>query len=72
MKDIKADVKHSQSKAAWNVVGLETGGLYKIARVSYPVFGDEISDAIEKSDALERALFISKCLNNAERISELF
>ena len=29
------EVKHSQSKDAWNIIGTRLGGLYKIARLPY-------------------------------------
>ena len=70
MKDpnLKTKVVHSQSKTAWNVIGTQVGGKYKIARVPYIISGNEISDTREKSEALEHALFISYCFNNSNRI----
>jgi hypothetical protein len=29
------EIKHSQSKDAWNIIGTRPGGLYKIARLPY-------------------------------------
>ncbi len=64
MKSIKTEVKHSESKPAWNVIGTELGGKYKIARVPYCVIdGDEILTTLNKNEALEHAMFISSCFN---------
>lgn len=37
---IKTKVVHSQSKTAWNVIGEQLGGKYKIARIPYLVVDD--------------------------------
>ncbi len=64
MQKIRTEVKHSQSKHAWNVVGTQPGGKYKIARIPYLVVPDsEICTTKNKHEALEHALFISKCFN---------
>jgi hypothetical protein len=59
----KTKVVHSESKDAWNVVGTDWGGKYKIARIPYLVTGNDILDTKNKAEALEDALFISNCFN---------
>lgn len=66
MKKIKTKVVHSESKAAWNVVGTSWGDKYKIARIPYHVYlgdGNDTYNTICKAEALEHAQFISKCFN---------
>ena len=64
MNPIQTTVKHSLSKPAWNIVGVMPGGKYKIARVPYLVVeDDEILNTRNKAEALEHAMFISKCFN---------
>ena len=64
MTNIHTEVKHSLSSNAWNVVGTCLGEKYKIARIPYAVVKDnEIITTINKNEALEHALFISKCFN---------
>ena len=60
---MRTKVVHSESKSAWNIVGEELGKKYKIARVPYHEFDDEILSTRNKNEALEHALFISKCFN---------
>jgi hypothetical protein len=63
---IKTRVVHSESKPAWNVIGTELGGKYKIARVPYICTGqNETLDIREKQEAYELATFISTCFNVA-------
>lgn len=69
--DIKTEVVHSQSKHAWNVIGKNLGGKYKIARIPYLVTGNEIIDTVEKSEALRHAQFISRCFNKSDEIIHL-
>lgn len=69
--NIKTEVKHSQSKDAWNVVSLTLGAKYKIARVPY--FTDpnsEIATTRNKSEALEHATYISWCFNHEDEIKQ--
>lgn len=68
--NIKTRVVHSQSKAAWNIVGTILGGKYKIARVPYIVINDEKIDEINRSEAFEHAEYISYCFNNSDVILE--
>lgn len=68
---IKTKVVHSQSKDAWNVVGVKIPGKYKIARIPYVVTGNEITDTKEKSEALQHAEFISRCFNRSNEIISL-
>lgn len=67
--NIKTEVKHSESKNAWNIIGLGLGRKYKIARIPYLVIeGAEIMNEIEKSEALKHSKFISYCFNNSDKI----
>lgn len=71
MKAIKTKVVHSESKSAWNIIGTELGKKYKIARVPYQtVENDEILHTRNKAEALEHALFINRCFNNADKIEK--
>lgn len=66
---IKTKVVHSQSKTAWNVIGEQLGGKYKIARIPYLVVDDsEILTTKNKHEALVHAQFISQCFNHSDRI----
>ncbi len=66
---IKTKVVHSQSKPAWNIIGIELGGKFKIARIPYLVVEDsEILTTKNKYEALDHAEFISKCFNNSDAI----
>ena len=67
--NIKTEVKHSQSKTAWNVVSCIPGSKYKIARVPYlAADDDEIITTRNKAEALEHALYISWCFSNPARV----
>ena len=74
MKDpnINTEVKHSESKSAWNVVGTRLGGKHKIARVPYLILKEgeysEMHNTREKAEALDYALFISYCFNSSKKI----
>lgn len=48
---IQTKVVHSQSKPAWNVIGIEIGKRHKIARVPYNDLGDEILSFKDNSEA---------------------
>lgn len=68
---IKTEIKHSQSKSAWNVIGTKLGGKYKIARVPYVKVED--STFITECNSLEaqkHAEYISFCFNNSKKILE--
>lgn len=68
---IQTKVVHSETKSAWNIVATEWGRRYKIARIPYIILESENSqllNTIAKSEALERAEYISYCLNNINRI----
>lgn len=69
---IKTRVVHSQTKAAWNVVGEDLGGKFKVARIPYVTCIDEKIDALNRLEALDHAEFISYCFNNSDRIFEAF
>ena len=60
------EIKHSESKPAWNIIGTELGGAYKIARIPYNVSGNDIIDHDDKERALTMAKFLCNALN--ERI----
>jgi len=66
--NIKTKVVHSETKSAWNVVGVDLGYKYKIARIPYICSNDESITERNRVEALEHAAFISKCFNNAEII----
>lgn len=69
MEKIKTKVVHSQSKTAWNVIGVQSGGKYKIARIPYLVVNDsEILTTKNKYEVLVHAQFISQCFNHSDRI----
>jgi ribosome-binding factor A len=62
-------VKHSESKNAWNVIGVKLGGKYKIARVPYTeIKDDQLSTMREIEKARKDAEFISFCFNNKQKI----
>ncbi len=65
MNNIKTKIVHSESKSAWNIVGVTPGGKYKIARIPYLVLeNNEIITTRNKSEALEHASLISNAFNN--------
>jgi hypothetical protein len=65
MSNIKSKVVHSQTKSAWNVIGEELGGKYKLARIPYLNYPEDPSiDERERKEAFEHAEFISRCFNN--------
>jgi len=67
--NIKTEIKHSESKDAWNVIGTSLGKKYKVARVPYVVIKNSwMLTEIEKSEALKHAKFISYCFNNSDKI----
>lgn len=69
---IKTKVVHSQTKSAWNVVGVyPLGGKYKIARVPYLVIADEKINERNKAEALNHAEFISYCFNCSDTICNI-
>ena len=65
---IKTEIAHSQTKAAWNIIGKDPGGKYKIARIPYCVTAS--SEIIDKNriEAFQHAEFISHCFNNSDYI----
>ena len=66
---IKTKVVHSQSKSAWNVVGVyPLGGKYKIARGPYIVIADERISEMNRMEAFNHAEFISYCFNHSDSI----
>lgn len=69
---IKTRVVHSQTKAAWNVVGESLGGKYKIARIPYILCNAGKIETLNRLEAFKHAEFISYCFNNSDRIFEAF
>jgi len=65
---IKTRVVHSQTKAAWNVVGVGLGGKYKIARVPYLVLDDQELTDKNRIEAFDHATFISYSFNHSHVI----
>ncbi len=65
---IKTKVVHSQTKAAWNVIGKRLGDKYKIARVPYMVCDDETISIRNRTEAFNHAQFINACFNNSDEI----
>ena len=59
---MKTKVVHSQSKLAWNIIGQELGGKYKIARIPYQQCDREILNTKLKHEALEIALHLSRSM----------
>lgn len=67
--NLRTEVKHSESKNAWNVIGVIPGYKYKIARIPYSKVKDnEILTTRNKLEALEHAEFITYCFNNPNKI----
>lgn len=69
---IKTRVVHSQTKSAWNVIGVKVGGKYKIARVPYITLDDQELTGRNRAEAYKHAEFISYCFNNSYSICEQF
>lgn len=63
MERILTKVVHSESKSAWNVVGVNMGTKHKVARCPYVKCDNEILLMHFKSEALEHAEFISDAFN---------
>lgn len=70
MKDpkIKTKIIHSGSKPAWNIIGEKIGGKFKIARIPYHVFDNEIISNENRKEAREHAEFINACFNLSDKI----
>lgn len=69
--NIKTVIVHSRTKSAWNVVGVELGGKYKIARVPYLLISENESyNERSRVEAFELAEFISYCFNHSGQILE--
>ena len=61
--NIKTKVVHSESKTAWNVVSIELGSKYKIARCPYHVCDIDNISEMNRKEALQHAKYISYCFN---------
>ena len=66
--NVRAKVVHSRTKSAWNVIGTQLGGKYKIARIPYVAANDESITAKNRAEALHHAEYISFCFNDSIRI----
>lgn len=69
---IKTKVVHSQTKSAWNIVGENLGGKYKIARVPYLVSDIQVLSDKNIIEAFKHAEFISYCFNHSDSILEYY
>jgi hypothetical protein len=65
---IKTKVVHSQTKSAWNIVGLNAGMKYKIARVPYYVCENDLISEQNRQEAFTHAEYISWCFNCSDII----
>jgi hypothetical protein len=66
---INVEVKHSESKTAFNVVGTDVGKKYKIARVPYlQISTNKTLNERAKKEARKHAEFIAFCFNNSDKI----
>lgn len=65
---IKTRVVHSQTKSAWNIVGKNLGGKYKIARIPYIALQEDDLTEGNRKEAFEHAEFISYCFNQSDTI----
>jgi hypothetical protein len=63
----RVEVKHSESKTAWNIVNTRLGGRYKIARVPYISSDSVVLHKREMEESLAIAKFIAQKIN-AENI----
>ena len=63
IKNIKTEVKHSNSKFAWNVLNTVLGGKRKIAVVPYIATDIDNKDDPMRKEAFEIAKFISESFN---------
>jgi len=59
----RCKVVHSESKNAWNIVGTELGGKFKIAQCPYPHSDNDEAAQSAKDEAKEHANFIARCFN---------
>jgi len=59
----RVEIKHSQTKAAWNIIGTTAGMLYKYARIPYQLTNTEEYDARNRKAAYELATKIARFLN---------
>jgi hypothetical protein len=63
--NIEVEIKHSESKTAWNIIGTIPGTKYKIARVPYlNISNNETLNTKSKSEALKHAEWIAFCFNS--------
>ena len=67
--NIKTKVVHSKSKPAWNVIGVELGKKYKIARVPYAATPNPDALDAARAEAKIHADFICACFNDSEAIA---
>ena len=60
---MKVEIKHSESKPAWNIVGTRLGRKHKIARFPYVPSDDEELATLNKAEALTHARICVGALN---------
>lgn len=69
---IKTKVVHSESKNAWNIIGISLAKKYKVARIPYLIIKDCPNlNETRKQEALIHAEFISRCFNKSDSLMEL-
>lgn len=67
---LKVKLKHSQTKSAWNIIGTIPGDKYKIARIPYSVYDNEIISNNNREEAYNIAEYIETCLNQSDFIEK--
>jgi len=66
---IKTKVVQSESKDAWNIIGISLAKKYKVARIPYLIIKDCPNlNETRKEEALRHAKFISECFNKSDKI----
>lgn len=66
---LRVEIKHSESKSAWNIIGTKLGSKYKVARIPYVVIvGNKTLARNEKDEAFKIAKYLCFCFNNSKEI----
>ena len=71
IKNIECEVKHSETKDAWNILGTGLGRKFKIARIPYLFLEDDEFYKGKRQEALSHAEYIAWALNNSEQLLRL-
>lgn len=66
------EVKHSESKPAYNVIGTVLGSKYKIARCPYIITGDPVIDEREMKESEANARLIAAARTMIEALQNLY